>query len=118
MKTNVKQILMSLAILLVVTVNGYAQEKTIDLNSPEVRTQVFDQILNDHQLMMDFMAKMNTNDHAMNMMMGNMMKCCDTDSSACKNMSAMMAEHDKVLEQLGKELDKKGRFKVYAAKTT
>lgn len=107
MKTGIQLILMNVVILLVTTGTGFSQEKKIDLKSPEVQSQVFNQILNDHQLMQDFMEKMKTNDHAMKMMMSDMMMKCDMDASMCKNMTAMMAEHDKILEQLGKVLDEK-----------
>jgi hypothetical protein len=36
-----------------------------------------------------------------------MMMKCDMDASMCKNMTAMIAEHDKILKQLGKTLDEK-----------
>ncbi len=107
MKTGIQLILMSLVILLMTTGTGFSQEKKIDLKSPEVQYQVFNQILNDHQLMQDFMGKMKANDHAMKMMMSDMMMKCDMDASMCKNMTAMIAEHDKILKQLGKTLDEK-----------
>ena len=107
MKTNIKSIIAVVVIMLITTSLGFSQEKKIDLSSPEVQKEVFNQILNDHQLMMNFMEQMKTNDHAMKMAMSDMMKCCDMDASTCKDMSAIMAEHDKILEQVGKILDEK-----------
>ena len=43
------------------------------LKTKEGKEQVFSAILNDHEMMMEFMSKMMDNDHAKNMMMGKMM---------------------------------------------
>lgn len=107
MKTRFNSFLTVLVILMMTSVAGFSQEKKVDLRSPEVQKEVFNQILTDHQLMMNFMEQMNKSENAMKMMMGNMMNCCNADSSTCKDMSAIVAEHDKVLQQMGKYLDEK-----------
>lgn len=107
MKARINSFLTALVFLVMTTVSVFSQENKIDLKSPEVQKQVFNQILNDHQLMMNFMEQMKTNENAQKMMMSDIMMKCDMDSSMCKNMSAIMAEHDKILEQVGKVLDEK-----------
>jgi hypothetical protein len=49
------------------TYNSYSQNADVKglLNKPETRTEIFNTILNDHELMMDFMKAMKGNDHAM-----------------------------------------------------
>ncbi len=69
----------ALAIILLIipfwVTNGLAQEKDIAalLNNSETRSEIFNKILNDHQLMMDFMDAMQKSDHAMMMMKENPM---------------------------------------------
>lgn len=56
--------------VLLLTVNGYSQNTSVKalLDKPESRTEVFNTILGDHQLMMEFMTAMKGNEHAMMMM--------------------------------------------------
>lgn len=56
--------------VLLFTVNAYSQNTSVKalLDKPETRTEVFNAILGDHQLMMEFMTAMKGNDHAMMMM--------------------------------------------------
>ncbi len=51
MKTKNILILESMVILLMISVAGFSQESMVDLKSSEIQEQVFDQILNDHQLL-------------------------------------------------------------------
>jgi len=52
---------------------GFSQDVNVDklLNQEQTRTQIFNKILNDHQLMTEFINAMHGNDHAMMMMQGN-----------------------------------------------
>ncbi len=43
----------------------------------------------------------------MKVMMSEIIVECDIDSTACKNGSKILAEQEKILEQLGKILDEK-----------
>lgn len=56
--------------VLLFTVNAYSQNTSVKalLDKPETRTEVFNTILGDHQMMMEFMTAMKGNDHAMMMM--------------------------------------------------
>lgn len=56
--------------VLLLTVNAYSQSTSVKalLDKPETRTEVFNTILGDHQLMMEFMTALKGNDHAMMMM--------------------------------------------------
>lgn len=56
--------------VLLLTVNGYSQNISVKalLNKPETKNEVFNTILGDHQLMMEFMTAMKGNEHAMMMM--------------------------------------------------
>jgi hypothetical protein len=53
--------------------NSFAQNVNVKelLEKPETRTEIFDAILNDHELMMDFKKAMKGNEHAIMMMTGN-----------------------------------------------
>jgi hypothetical protein len=94
MKANLKLILMSLAIVLLATATGFSQEKKIDLKSPDVQGQVFNQILNDHQTMENFIAALKTNDHALKMVTAGITPSSETNANTCCNMMAMMAGHN------------------------
>ena len=96
MKANLKLILMSLAIVLLATAAGFSQEKEIDLKSPDVQGQVFNQIINDHQVMENFIKVLKTNDHAMKMVTDGLTASSKTNTSSCKNMMAMMKGYDGV----------------------
>ena len=98
------------------TVAALSQENKVDLKSPEVQKQVFDQIMNDPQLLQIFMDQLKTNEQAQKMMMSGMAMTCDMDSSTCKNMSEIMAEHEKILEQMEKILDEKKDSKYVVQK--
>jgi hypothetical protein len=56
--------------VLLLSVNAYSQNTSVKtlLDKPETRTEVFNTILGDHQLMMEFMTAMKGNEHAMMMM--------------------------------------------------
>jgi hypothetical protein len=56
--------------VLLLTVNGYSQNTDVKtlLDKQETKKEVFNTILGDHQLMMEFMTAMKGNEHAMMMM--------------------------------------------------
>lgn len=111
-------------IILLVTfsaVDGLAQEKDIAglLNNTETKSEIFNTILNDHQLMMDFMDAMKSNDHAMMMMrenaamMGNqsmegmhmngehkMMGMNNDNSEMMHQMMGMMKENPELIPEM------------------
>lgn len=72
MKT-IRTITTIFAAVLLLTVNGYSQNTEVKalLDKPGTRTEVFNTILGDHQLMMEFMTAMKGNDNAMMMMQNN-----------------------------------------------
>jgi hypothetical protein len=65
-----KTIAMILFLSPIWAINSLGQENEVTglLNNSESRTAIFSAILNDHQLMMDFMDAMKDNNHAMMMM--------------------------------------------------
>ncbi|MCF8308841.1 MAG: hypothetical protein K9I68_07535 [Bacteroidales bacterium] len=64
----------TIGFLLVTTVflalSSFGQKANVDklLEKQETRTEIFNTIMNDHELMMDFMDAMQDNEHAMKMM--------------------------------------------------
>jgi len=104
MKTHIKQFIVGVVIFVMSSIVGISQENKIDLKAPEIQQQVFSQILNDKDIMLNFLAQLQTNEDAMDVMMSSMlMKCCP-DSSACKILSKKLSDQDQILEQLGKVL--------------
>jgi hypothetical protein len=121
----------TLAIILFITpfwiMNGLAQEKKVEdlLNDEETRSEIFKTILNNHQLMVDFMEAMRDNDHAMMMMqrnpgmMGNssmggmkmnnehqMMQMKNENSEAMNQMMGIMKENPQIIpEIMGRMMD-------------
>ena len=59
--------------VLLFTVNGFSQSSNVKalLDNQETKTEVFNAILNDHQLMSEFMTAMKGNKHATMMMQNN-----------------------------------------------
>ena len=77
------------------------------LNTKEGRDQVFSAIVNDHEMMMEFMGKMMDNDHAKNMMMGNknMMNMMMGNKDM---MNMMMGNKDMMNMMMGKMMSNGG----------
>jgi len=65
-----KTLALTLTMITLLTFNGLGQSKEIKtlLDKPETRKEVFNTIMNDHELMMDFMNQMKGNQHAKMMM--------------------------------------------------
>ena len=61
----------------------------------------------DHQLLQKFTDRLKTNEAAMKVMMSEIIVKCDMDSTACINMSKILAKHEIILKQLGEIPDKK-----------
>jgi len=68
-----KTIILVISVITVLSFNGYSQTTKVSelLKNKETRNETFNAILNNHELMMDFMAAMKGNEHAMMMMKGN-----------------------------------------------
>jgi hypothetical protein len=104
MKTRINSFIIGLVIFTMTSIAGISKENKIDLKTPEIQQQVFSQILNDKDLMQNFVVQLQKNEDAMDVMMSSiMMKCC-TDSTMYKNLSKKISDHDQILEQLGKVL--------------
>lgn len=80
------------------TLNSLAQNTDVTglLDKPETKTEIFNTILNDHQLMLEFMTALKENDHAMMMMKENhsMMDPEEHGSSAMGEGHHMMEMKD------------------------
>jgi hypothetical protein len=99
--------LTSFVILILTTVSGFSQESKVDLKSPEVQSQVFNQIINDRQLMHAFMDTMKTNNETMNVTVSDMGKKCHISPSDCNHLFALVAKHNDTLNRLKKFLDER-----------
>jgi len=89
---------------------GLAQEKNIAelLSNSETRSEIFNSILNDHQLMMDFMAAVKDNDHAMMMMQADSAKMGNSsmggmNKSGEHQMMGMKSDNSEMMQQMMKE---------------
>ena len=70
-----KMYLLTTLMVLILSTAGFAQNKAVDnvLENQENKTELFNAIQNDHQLMMEFMQNMHGNQHAMMMWKNNQM---------------------------------------------
>ena len=123
-----------LSTLFLVTFNGISQKVEVKglLEKPETRSEIFNTILNDHQLMMEFMQEMKGNEHAsmmmqnekpqmgemmgsnpdmMKKMMGNMMDMCEKDSVMRSTMVDMMTQHPEMMKCMKQKMEDKGKKK-------
>lgn len=68
-----KTIVIFLSMMTLFVLNGFGQKTNVTglLENKETRTEIFNTIMNDHELMTDFMNAMHNNEHAMMMMKGN-----------------------------------------------
>lgn len=100
-----KTIITIFVAVLLLTVNGYSQNTKVKtlLNKPETRTEVFNTILGDHQLMMEFMTAMKGNEHAMMMMNQNNQMMKQADNKEGKNENQMMG-HDHIMGMNKKDM--------------
>ncbi len=103
--------------VLLFTVNGFSQNADIKalLNKPETKTEVFNTIMNDHQLMTEFTTAMKGNEHAMIMMKNNnqmmqnkgeMGMNKDNDKMHQNEMMGMMKDNPKMMmNMMGNMMD-------------
>ena len=65
-----KALIMLVSMMTFLSLNSPAQSKKVNrlLDKQETRTEIFNNILNNHELMMEFMQAMKGNEHAMMMM--------------------------------------------------
>lgn len=114
--------------------NSFGQNENVKelLEKPESRNEIFNAILSDHKLMMDFKKAMEGNEHAMMMMketnqmmsqegkvemqqehqmmdhskmMANMMEMCKQDTALCNKMANMMAEHPDMIQKCMQKME-------------
>lgn len=125
MKTQIKRLFITLSmIIFVVNVHAQNQVATELLNNPQKQDEIFNAILDNHDLMMKFMAKMKENKHAMSMMkshssmdetnhgemkmmMDNMMNMAENDSSMCRNMMKMIMEKPNMMKMMMEKMHEK-----------
>ena len=93
------------------SINGYSQNTDVKalLDKQETRTQIFNTILGNHQLMMEFMKEMKGNEHAMMMMKENKQMMNNDDKMGMNHEhqtkeNGKMMNHDKMMNQ-GKMMD-------------
>jgi hypothetical protein len=75
------------------------------LNNEKSRNEIFNTILNGHELMMDFIAAMKENDHAMMMLKANTSVADNTSGSGMsmgnnQHMSGMMGDNQEMMHQM------------------
>ncbi len=116
--------------------NSFGQNANVKelLEKPESRNEIFNTILNDHKLLMEFRKAMNENEHAMMMMQGNsqmmsqkvkvemnkehhmmdhskmmanMMTICKLDTAMCSKMANMMTEHPDMMQKCMQKMEMK-----------
>ena len=97
--------------VLLLTLKGYSQKTDVKalLDKPKSRTEVFNTIMSDHQLMMEFMTAMKGNEHATMMMQSNnqMMKNKggmgmnkDNQMMGQGNMMGMMKDNPEMMKNM------------------
>jgi hypothetical protein len=116
--------------MLFLAFNSFGQNENFKelLANSESRNEIFNTILNDHKLMMDFKKAMSENEHAMMMMQGNsqmvsqegkvemtkkhqmmeqskMMNICKQDTALCNKVVKMMAEHPDMMHKCMQKME-------------
>lgn len=105
-----------LSMLTVFAISGFGQNSNIPelLKKKDSRTEIFNTIMNDHELMTDFINAMKGNQHAMMMMKGNNMMGHDENVRNEGNMGhghqmmmghAQMMDHDQMMQMLKDDPD-------------
>jgi spore coat polysaccharide biosynthesis protein SpsF (cytidylyltransferase family) len=110
--------------LSLLTYNSFSQNVDVKglLDKPETRTEIFNTIVGDHELIMDFMKVMRENEHATMMMkknpemmqktMVNMMEMCDKDSAMRYTMVDMMTQYPEMMKAMMQKMNEKGMIKM------
>ncbi|MFY9152716.1 MAG: hypothetical protein WAO52_11910 [Prolixibacteraceae bacterium] len=96
-----KTIILVISVITVLSFNGYSQTTKVSelLKNKETRNETFNAILNNHELMMDFMAAMKGNEHAMMMMKGNNQMMNDNGKSDMHQEYQNM-NHDQMMSNM------------------
>jgi hypothetical protein len=125
-----KTITLIFSMMLSLAANSFGQNENLKelLANPESRNEIFNIILNDHKLMMDFRKAMGENEHAMMMMQGNsqmmsqegkvemtkehqlmdhskMMGICKQDTAMCNKVVKMMAKHPDMMQKCMQKME-------------
>lgn len=90
------------------TLNSFGQDKKIAnlLKNPENRIEIFNNILNNHEFMMEFMQSMQGNKHAMTMMQSNN-EMMENKGGMGMNKDNKMKENPEMMQKmLGNMMDK------------
>ncbi len=114
--------------------NSFGQNENFKelLDKPESRNEIFNTIIDDHKLMMEFKKAIKGNEHAMMMMMdnnqisnhegkvemnqehqkmdhskmmANMMEMCKQDTAMCSKMANMMSEHPDMMQKCMQKME-------------
>ena len=117
-----KNYLLTLAIIgiLIITACNTKTEVTNALDNSESRKEIYSTIINDHQMMTEFMEMTNENDNAMMMMKGNQMMSVNhkemkdmipvfmNDSVACNQLTDSMMIHQGMMNMMLDKMHAKG----------
>ena len=116
-----KTLIMIISILGFVNLSSCTQKTDVSklLDNSETRSDIFEEIVSDHDYMMSFMESMQSNEHAMQMMqgdrmmMGNMMKgggmhMMMKDSMMMHNMMGNMMGNKKIMGNMMQMMNDEG----------
>lgn len=96
-----KTILIVISIISTLSFNAYSQTAKANqlLQNKEERNETFNAILNNHELMMDFMEAMKGNEHAMMMMKSNN-QMMDNNGKMGMGQEHQMVDNDKMMSMM------------------
>lgn len=96
-----KTIILVISVVSLLSLNGYSQTTKANdlLKNKETRNETFNAILNNHELMMEFMDAMKGNEHAMMMMKGNNQMMNDNGKSDMHQEHQNM-NHDQMMSKM------------------
>jgi hypothetical protein len=96
-----KTLTIAFSMMMFLTLNSYGQDKKITnlLEKEKSRTEIFNAILNNRELMMDFMQAMKGNEQAMTMMKENNQMMGMGNNMETGNHSKMM-DHNKMMSMM------------------
>lgn len=89
-----------------ITINGFGQDINVDnlLGKKETRTEIYNAILNNHELMQDFMNSAKGNQHAMMMMNQNNQMMNQKDDSEGNNEHQVMGQNQMMGKNKGNRM--------------
>lgn len=93
-----KTLILVILVIFTLSFNGYSQTTKANqlLENKEVRNETFNAIMNNHELMTDFIQAMKGNEHAMMMMKGND-QMMNNDGKAGMDQEHSMMDHEKMM---------------------